>query len=161
MRISKQNHLKRLLQTQDVLIAGLAYAGSQLLLWWVGLGELQGTVFHLQLLPFVFLFAIAASVGHVPALYRLSLFGVLIFAGRYAAIVVIGMLAVAYFAKFDQVSRYSLAVTGLLIVVGLMLNRLLLSWWYFGIRTEDSDNFLKVLVIGSGPRARKLMKTYR
>ncbi len=161
MRISKQNHLKRLLQTQDVLIAGLAYSLSQLLLWWVGFSDLPGTVFHMQLVPFVFLFAVAASVGHVPALYRQSLFSIILFAGRYATIVVVGMLAVAYIAKFDEVSRYSLAVTGLLIVAGLTVNRLLLSWWYFRVRTEDSDNYLKVLVIGSGPRARQLMKTYQ
>ncbi len=161
MRISKQNHLKRLLQTQDVLIAGLAYSFTQLVLWGLGYTDLHGIIYHLQLLPFVFLFAIAAAIGHVPALYRQSLFSTVIFAGRFATIVVIGMLAVAYFAKFDEVSRYSLAVTGLFIVIGLTTNRLLLAWWYFSVRTENSDNYLKVIVIGSGNRARQLMRIYK
>ena len=108
MRISKQNHLKRLLQTQDVLIAGLAYSASQLLLWWFGYADLRGILYHLQLLPFVFLFGAAAAIGHVPALYRQSVFSTIIFAGRFATITVIGMLAVAYFAKFNEVSRSEL-----------------------------------------------------
>ncbi|MCZ6655795.1 MAG: sugar transferase [Gammaproteobacteria bacterium] len=161
MRISKQNHLKRLLQTQDVLIGTLAYTTSQVLMWLTGFADLPGTSYHLQLTPFVILFSVTASIRHIPALYHQSILNIAVFAVRYATIVVIGMLAVAYFAKFDEVSRYGLALTGSLIAVGLVVNRVFLGWWYFRIRTEDSDNYLKVLVIGSGNRARHLMKTYK
>ncbi|MEQ8484106.1 MAG: sugar transferase [Pseudomonadales bacterium] len=161
MRISKQNHLKRLLQTQDVLIAMLSYSVSLVVAWFVGIASLGDTMGHLYLLPMVAILGILASIGHVPALHGQSFWKVLVFAVRYAAIVVVGVLAMAYFGKFDYVSRYTLGLTGALLVAGLLANRLLLRWWYFHARTETSDNFLKVLVIGSGERARRLMETYR
>lgn len=160
MRISKQNHLKRLLQTQDVLIAISAYTVSQLLLQWTGFLELRDTLYHFMLTPFVVLFSIVASIGHVPSLRYRSLLTTLLFSVRFAVIVIIGMLAIAYVAKFDEVSRYGLALTSTMIVLGLTSNRMFLSWWYFTVRKEDSDNYLKVLLVGSGNRARDLMKAY-
>ncbi len=82
-------------------------------------------------------------------------------ATRYAAIVVICMLAIAYFGKFEFVSRYAILLFGALLVTAIVSNRLFLRWWYFTGRREHPDNFLQVLVVGTGSRARRLMHVYQ
>ncbi|MBX3707361.1 MAG: sugar transferase [Pseudomonadales bacterium] len=161
MRISKSNHLRRLLRVQDALIGVAALALAVNGAWWLGFANLDDTLNHLVLLPFALLFSLVASSGRTAGLRGQDLPRIVWFSLRHAAIVVIGLLAVAYFAKLDFVSRYSLAAFGAMLAGALTVNRLFLRWWYFRGRQEKPDNFLKVLVIGSGNRARNLMRAYR
>ncbi len=161
MKVSKANHLKRLLQTQDVLISAFAYVVSVNIIWLAGWAGLTDVFNHLALLPFVFLFSFLASSLETPSLHGKRMLMVAVLAARYAILVVIGMLATAYFSKFDYISRYALALFGIFLVIGLVSNRLFLRWWYFTGRREHPDNFLQVLVIGTGSRARRLIDVYR
>lgn len=161
MRISKSNHLRRLLQTQDVLIAMLAFALSVDCLWLLGRADLQDVIGHLFLLPFIGLYAAVANTLETPGLHGRRMLVVAALAVRYAVAVIVLTLATAYFGKLDFVSRYSLGLSGFFLVSGIVANRLFLRWWYFEGRREHPDNFLKVLVIGTGNRARRLMTAYR
>jgi exopolysaccharide biosynthesis polyprenyl glycosylphosphotransferase len=161
MRISKSDHLKRLLRTQDALLSAAAFAVTLNLSWLLGFSSLDATVDQLTLLPFVLLFSLVASAGALPGLRGPSFWLLVWFAGRHATIVVVGLLAVAYFGRFDFLSRYSLGAFAVLLAAGLVIERRFLTWWYFRGRPERPDNFLKVLVIGSGDRARRLMRAYQ
>jgi len=161
VRISKSTHLKRLLQTQDVLISVLAFTLAVDALWLAGFVDGDGLLGHFQLLPFVVLFSAVALQDNTTGLRGQSIVRVAISAIRFAVIVVFGVLALAYIGKLQFVSRYSLGLFAVLLMSGLVANRYLLRWWYFRGRKEKPDNFLKVLVIGTGKRARTLMKAYR
>jgi exopolysaccharide biosynthesis polyprenyl glycosylphosphotransferase len=161
MRISKSAHLKRLLQTQDVLITTLVFVVTFDLLWLIGRISLEETIAHLQLTPLVTVFAIIASVSRAPRLHGDPLSRVVIFALRYALVVLAGMLLVVYFGKLGAIKRSSLGFSAILLFGALVVNRAILRWWYFTGRQEHPANFLKVLVIGKGPRAQKLIQNYR
>ena len=161
MRISKANHLKRLLQTQDVLVGTLCYLVTVDTLWLLGHLDLASVVVHLQLAVFHALICVLASLTRTPKLHSQSVLADAGFAVRYALIVLTGMLAVAYIGHFEFVSRLAVVGTSALIAVALFVNRLFLRWWYFTGRAEHPSNYLKILVIGSGQRARKLIEAYR
>lgn len=160
MQISKSTHLIKLLRTQDVCISVLAYLLAVNFIWFLGRANLTDAINHLTLVPFVLLFSWLAARLKTLGLHgtRMLLVGSMAF--RYALLVTIGMLAIAYISKLEFVSRYVLALYTFILTIGILSNRLFLRWWYFTGRREHPDNFLQVLVIGTGNRARKLMESY-
>lgn len=161
MRISKSAHLKRLLQTQDVLIATFLFVATFDLLWLTGRISLDSAVVHLQLAPVVILIAAVSSAVQAPRLRRTGLLEPVRFAAVFALLVVMGFLLIVWFGRFDTISRSALAIFGSTLFLSLLVNRLVLQWWYFRMRREKPDNFLKVLIIGNGPRAKKLIGDYQ
>jgi len=161
MRISKTNHLKRLLQTLDVLVAALSYVLVIDGLWL--LGQLPGDqlAVHLQWIPFVVLLAVFASITKAPRLHGESILGQALFAARYGLILLCGLLALAYIGRFEFVSRTAIAATAALLTAGILVNRLFLRWWYFKGYRENPSNYLKILVVGTGNRALELIEAYR
>jgi exopolysaccharide biosynthesis polyprenyl glycosylphosphotransferase len=160
MRISKSAHLKRLLQTQDVLLSGLTYVVTVDALWLAG-ESLERTLVHLELTPVVLALGIIASITNEPKLHGEHIGRLILFAVRYTAWVLMGLVTVGYFSGFHQFSGPLLGLHAAFLLSTLLANRALLRWWYFRGRQEHPDNYLKVLVIGNGPRARTLMDTYR
>ncbi len=160
MQISKSTHLKHLLRTQDVLLSALSFVIAVEFVWLLERTTMEGVVNHLLLLPFVIALSVLATRLETPGIHGKRMLLVALLAARYAGIIVMGMLAVAYFAKLEFVSRYALGLFGFLLVTGIVSNRLFLRWWYFTGRREHPENYLQVLVIGTGNRARKLMEAY-
>ena len=151
----------KLLRTQDVCISALAYLVAVNLIWLFGRANLADAINHLTLLPFVLFLSGLAAQLKTPGLHGTRMLLVSWMAFRYAALVAIGMLAIAYISKLEFVSRYVLVLYTSILTTGILSNRLFLRWWYFTGRREHPDNFLQVLVIGTGNRARNLMKAYR
>ncbi len=160
MQISKSTHLIKLLRTQDVCISVLAFLISVNFVWFLGRANLSDVIDHLTLVPFVLLFSWLATRLKTPGLHGKRMLLVALMALRYASVIAVGMLAIAYFGKFEFVSRYVLGFYTFLLATGIVSNRLFLRWWYFTGRREQPDNFLQVLVIGTGNRARTLMESY-
>lgn len=161
MRISKTNHLRRLLQTQDVLLSTLAYVITVDACWLFGLETFECAVRHLKLTPLVLLISIAAALLDPPGLHGQRLRATLIYSVRYSVTVLAGLLMIVYLAGLDFTSRTVLGGFFVLLLVGLAVNRAILRWWYFEGRREHPSNYLKVLIIGTGARARKLIETYQ
>ena len=160
MRISKANHLIRLLQTQDVLIGTLCYLSAICALWLIGDIHLVNAIMHLQLTPFVVLFCLVATLTQTPLLHGQTVLKFAVFSMRYGLILLTGMLAVAYIGRLEFVSRLAILGSSTLIFTALFANRLFLRWWYFQGHREHPSNYLKTLVIGNGDRARRLIDAY-
>ncbi|MFM8353991.1 MAG: nucleoside-diphosphate sugar epimerase/dehydratase, partial [Gammaproteobacteria bacterium] len=161
MRISKSAHLTRLLQTQDVLLAGLIYTVVFDALWLLGKLSLQEVVLHLQLTPFVLLLAFLSGIGREPRLHGVTLVVTTLWAFRLSLVVSAGLLATAFFSSFDRISGTGVAFFAVALFAVLVANRGLLRFWYLTGYREHPNNYLKVIVIGSGTRARKLVERYR
>jgi exopolysaccharide biosynthesis polyprenyl glycosylphosphotransferase len=161
MRIAKATHLKRLLQTQDVVLATLGWAATADLLWLAGRIDLDTAIDHLQLLPLVALFALIASATGSPRLHNQRGEGPAVYVVRFTAFVLTGVLAVTYFGRFEFVSRTIVAIFTVVLFAGLLIDRAFLRWWYFQGRKEHPANYVKVLIVGTGKRARELVRTYR
>jgi exopolysaccharide biosynthesis polyprenyl glycosylphosphotransferase len=161
MRISKSAHLKRLLQTQDVVITTLLFVATFDALWLLGRIPLEAVTAQLALLPLVVVIAVIASMVQSPRLSGIGLVGLARQTGIYVLLVLMGILLVIYFGRFQGISRTAFGIFAAALFVSLLVNRLALQWWYFRIRRESPSNFLKVLIIGNGPRAMKLIADYQ
>ena len=161
MRISKANHLKRLLQTQDVLLAVLSYVVTVDAAWLLGRLNDASPLALMQLVPLVALIAAFATITKAPRLHGQSVLELALFAGRYGLIILVGMLALAYVGSLEFLSGEVMFVAAGLVTAGILINRLFLRWWYLRGRREHPDNYLKILVIGSGQRAKRLIETYK
>jgi exopolysaccharide biosynthesis polyprenyl glycosylphosphotransferase len=161
MRISKATHLRRLLQTQDVCFATLAYVVAINLTQWFGYRSAAESMVLIQLAPLVLLLAVVASKSAIPPL-RSPLFPTqLRFMLRQTSILVGGVLLMSYLVDV-KVEMESMAVAfASLLFGGLLADRVFLKWWYLTRRRESRINYVKVLVVGTGERARMLMSRYR
>lgn len=154
----KSDYFRRLLLILDLALVALAYCGVLALVDELRPEAKIDFLAHLGLLPIVLAaFATARAV-----------FGRKVDLGRYTlrtqiacvlkelgialgfAVVMIFALKLEYFSRFFFVS-FVLAVVAVLIGM-----RLLIIWWYFIKHREATDNYLNVLIIGSGVRARKI-----
>ena len=72
--------------------------------------------------------------------------------------VLLGIFAVVFVAKLSFVSRTVVLGYGLLTFGGLVATKLFLYYWYFYGHKERAENYTKVLILGSGPRAMRVAK---
>ena len=115
---------------------------------------------HIGLL-FVILLAIGAGrylIGKNGGLERISLRRQSWQIALTMAITLVIMTTVIFLLKLEFVSRaivigFFLANTAILILI-----RAFILWWYFSRHKEKEENFLRILLIGSGTRARTLAK---
>jgi exopolysaccharide biosynthesis polyprenyl glycosylphosphotransferase len=161
MRVAKSNQLRRLLQTQDVVLSVLALALAIDIAWIAGFMTLDDVANHLKLLPLAACFGIVASITYYPRLHRQTALRFFSYALRYAAITVVGFALIALLASIDWINRSVIVSYFACLTPMIFINRIFLRWWYLEGRQEHRANYLKVVVIGTGPRARKLIDTYR
>lgn len=161
MRISKENHLKRLLATQDVCLSVLAYAVAVDLAWWLGHFNWRETSNLLQLLPIPFLLATFVSLRSMPTFRNQTFRSQLWFAVQHTFVVVGGVLFFLYVIDIPFDPEPAIIGFSALLGFGLLANRMFLKWWYLTRHRELRSNYLKVLVIGAGPRAQSLIARYR
>ncbi|MBV1905531.1 MAG: sugar transferase, partial [Pseudomonadales bacterium] len=161
MRIAKTTHLKRLLQTQDVFLSLFAYLFTVNFAWYLNILSRSAALEHIQLGIVILFLSLAASLSHSPKLHGHNQLASLKFSARFTGIVITGILLLVYFGNLETFSRTVVIFYSSLLSVGLFLDRLFLQWWYFNGRTEHNENYVKVLVIGSGKRAKKLISIYR
>jgi len=161
MRISKSTHLVRLLQTQDVLISTLIFLLVVEAAELIGLYARSTMLNHLWLAPFVMVLSAFASTSSKPKLHGQSLWQQVMSAARYVGVVGGGLALIIFASQFENPSRTAVVSYAVLLFTALITNRAFLSWYYLHGRKEHESNFLKVLIIGGGPRAAKLMQRYQ
>lgn len=66
------------------------------------------------------------------------------------------LVAILFFLKVDFVSRSFLLQFSLLSILLMVSVRAGLIWWYFRRSVQKGENYLKVLIIGTGRRAKRL-----
>ncbi len=66
------------------------------------------------------------------------------------------LVAILFFLKVDFVSRSFLLQFSLLSIFLMVSVRAGLIWWYFRRSVQKGENYLKVLIIGTGRRAKRL-----
>ena len=66
------------------------------------------------------------------------------------------LVAILFFLKVDFVSRSFLVQFTLLSILVMVSVRAGLTWWYFRRSVQKGANYLKVLIIGTGQRAKRL-----
>jgi exopolysaccharide biosynthesis polyprenyl glycosylphosphotransferase len=155
---SKTDYLRHLLQVLDLVIVACTYIAAMRAYPLLRQGESIDVTLHLGLLPLILiLFAISRLViasdveihGHTlreqiacivkEVLFTLGAIGLIIF-----------------LLKLDGISRLVLVGFGAAAILTLIVMRQFIIWFYFRRKAGSTDHFLKVLIIGSGRRARML-----
>ena len=73
--------------------------------------------------------------------------------GKSIALVVMILVAITFVSGFASVERMVLLTYAVLSFTGLFMTRGFLFYWYFKGRKERQENYTKILIVGSGPRA--------
>jgi len=160
MRISKSNHLKRLLLTQDALIGMLSYVVSVDIYWLLGWVDAEQLVSRLLVTPLVFVVCIGAFKNNAIQMRPEGARKLLLSSGKYTGLLVGFVMFAFYFSQTGPENQGLIVLFAFLLFSGLVSNRLLLQWWYFQGRQERPENYLKILVVGAGRRAQELMHKY-
>ena len=158
MAISKAKLLRQLLVVLDTTVSGAVYAtavGAAYLLEVYGGYQWRD---HILLLPLVLLIAGPLSRWSKPTLVGQTIGRILIDMLRFNGILFATVVAVAFLLDSDATSRGVLITFVALNFLTLSFMRAFLRWWYFSVRVEKRENYTKVLVVGSGPRAEFYLK---
>ena len=162
MRSSKESMLRRLLATQDVCLTVLAYLIVIDVAYWLEVLDWSQRSMLLSMAPVLLLLAIFSTLRANGGLASEKLTKQAGVALRHTFIVVVGVLIFVYLSDIELRSMEPVMVSfTLLLGGGLLVDRLLLNWWYRIRRREEHSNYLQVLVVGSGSRARNLIAKYR
>ena len=160
MRISKSTHLIRLLQTQDTLLCGFVFLAQANALWLTGLASATDVIQHLWLVLVVMALAVFASSSSSPKLHGQSAAKHLQSTFKFVCIVSGGLSILVFSVPVSSVPPFLVLVYAGVLLSVLLVNRLFLAWYYLQGRKEHQDNFLRVLIIGAGPRAESLTHAY-
>lgn len=158
MRHSQADYLERLLTVMEVIVCVLVYLVVLRVYLTLRPAEIGGYYDHLGILAFIaFVLVVAIRVfrrdvrlrGQTPFdhIWNVSKMMVLTFS------VVVSVL---FLFDVEFVSRFVFVGFFLAATLALISLRVFLGWWYFSRTASGRDNFLRVLVIGSGRRAQLL-----
>ncbi len=154
----KSREISRLLFLLDILLNLLVLILVFDVRQFLGLESSSSLAAHVALLPIL----------GVPMGYFLVRFGAyqglrIVSLFRYAFIVLkafsiglVVLLAILFFLKVDFVSRFFLVQYSVLSILLMVIVRGGLIWWYFRRSVQKGENYLKVLIIGTGRRALRL-----
>ncbi|MEM7220384.1 MAG: sugar transferase [Pseudomonadota bacterium] len=146
---------------QDALLCPMAYLVTVTTYYWLDLLDTASYLVHIRMTLLVFVAGVVAALNTQSKLHGKSIADVTFAAARFSLIVagVVLLFDVSGITPaFDEGVLRSAAAA---LFVTMLINRLFLRWWYLEGRREHPENFLKVLVIGSGARARRMVQTYR
>lgn len=161
MNISKSRHLTILLTALYVTLSCLVFVVAVDVTYFVGRIDANQVVTYAGFLPVI---VVLNGWCFHKAKYDLSKhfqWRPLRRFIRYFALSLGGLLTIAFLLKLSFLSRFMILgyTTGTILVI--VATRSLLSWWYFEARRERPENYIQVLVVGSGPRAHNAVNTLR
>ena len=158
MTDSKSKLLRKLLVVLDTTTTAAVYAVVCAIAYYIG--KIGPASWQVHVLLLVVLLAVAAPLSSwaKPTIAGQTVTRILLEMIRFNLMLFGMLVTVVFLFKLELVSRGVLLVAMTLNLGALSFVRLFLRWWYFTVRVEKRDNYTKVLVVGSGPRAEYYLK---
>ncbi len=155
---SKSNNFRHLLLILDLAIVAMAFVWSLKLYPMMRGGAPLPEQAHLGLLPIALLtfFVCRSSFFNARDMRRQTVFAQSLDLLKEMVVTVTVLISMIFLFKFDAASRFFLATFAVLGSVLLLASRRLIHWWYFVRQHRTTDYDLRVLIVGSGRRARML-----
>ncbi|MCC7462077.1 MAG: sugar transferase [Gammaproteobacteria bacterium] len=158
----KSRQAGRLLFVLDILLTAFVFVFAYDLRDWL-VGRPVDFWRHIALLPLVL--GLMAPLMWLSGAYERmrvrSLFTYGWIVARSAAIMLVLLSTVLFLLKAGSISRVFLLIFCVLLLIVLVGMRATLVWWYFRRAVERRENYLKVVIIGTGDRARRLADKLR
>ncbi len=158
----KSRQAGRLLFVLDILLTAFVFLLAYDLRVWFGGSELDFWR-HIALLPLVLglMAPLLWTSGAYERMRVRSLFSYGWVVARSVVITLVLLSTVLFLLKTGSISRVVLLSFGGLLSAVLVGMRAAFVWWYFRRAVERNENYLKVVIIGTGERARRLSDKLR
>jgi exopolysaccharide biosynthesis polyprenyl glycosylphosphotransferase len=159
----KSRQAGRLLLVLDALLAALVFLTTYWVRELIFLSNPSDYYAHLALFPLILVIQtlLLFRFGAYRGLRISSIVGYAWMVSRALAFSFLIFLTILFLLKATYVSRSFLLMYGVADLVALVAVRAGLVWWYFHRSVERNENFLKVLIVGTGQRAKHLSRTLR
>ena len=156
----KSREIGRLLLILDLGLVALVFLVSFWLReFFLGAGEADFHS-HLSVLPILMLF-FGFSMAHFGVYHGLTTISIYSYGWaviRALAITLALLTTFLFLLKIQSTSRAVIIIFVVLTFLTLVGVRSAISWWYFHKSVEKKENYLKILIIGTGNRAIRLAK---
>jgi len=154
----KSRYLTRLLFVLDLSVIALVYTLAIKAYPFIQRGETLDELVHFGLLPIVLIgFAVSSRISSGSTdLQRVSLRSQSVLILQELVLTLGILVFVVFLLKLEEISRAVIVVFAVVAYVSMVGVRRFLFWWYAERQASVVENHLKVLVIGSGKRARSL-----
>lgn len=155
---SKSDYLRRLMTVLDMAIVALSYIVAVKAYPYLRLVDDFDASLHIGLLPIVIVvFGMSrALIARNIDIQRQTLGAQIVCIVQEAAITVGALVLVVFLLKLETVSRIVIVSFALAAPIAIILVRRFIIWWYITRSAVIGDYKLRVLIIGSGRRARML-----
>lgn len=161
MNWSKTKHLASLLLALDLALSVLCFVVALDVVLLMGRYGTETYYDHLQLLPAILVINAwtfyRAKIGLFSHLHWRAVQSLV----RVFLLPIGAVMTVIFLFNMEFVSRIAMTLYSVGLIVSIVGSRLFLSWWYFNRRVEKPQNYNKVLLVGSGPRAEKALDVLR
>ena len=161
MNWSKSKHLSTLLLTFDLASSCFVFLSALYIGMLAGRFQQDTYEAHLVLLPFILLVNGWSFYRTKIGLFRTFRLSSLFYMFRTFLLPVGGLITIIFLLNLEFVSRLVIGMYSVGIIFSVIASRIFLSWWYFKGRKELPENYNKVLLIGSGPRAENALDILR
>ena len=155
---SKSEYLTKVIMVLDLVVVSVVFIAAVLIYPTIRGGETVNPTVHFGLLPIILAsFTISRGLfGKYIEIRIQTLPTQTICIVKEIALTLGIVVAMLFLLKLDQFSRIVLVSFGIGSTLGLILVRQFVIWFYFGRKSGSTDHHLRVLIIGSGRRARML-----
>lgn len=154
----KEAHLRRLLLVLDLCLHTLIYICSYWIYELFYSTHTVGLQMHLALLPIILIpqgfFMTYLGIYKSFRIESMFNFAWTIFTAMALTMGVV--FALIFMLKLNYVSRLTVLTYALAAPITVIIIRVALVWWYFKRSVQKGENYLKVLIIGTGDRAERL-----
>jgi len=155
---SKSDYLKTLMFILDLVLVALVYVAAVKIYPYVRPDEGIDELIHLGLLPIILIiFGLSRQmIGRRPDIRRLTFKLQAICLVREVLLTLGALVLIVFLLKLETVSRVVVIIFAIASLITLLSVRRLIIWWYMSSPSGTDDNHLRVLIVGSGRRARML-----
>ena len=153
---AKASHYKRLSLVLDNV--GVTFAWLLSIHLGILFGEIHSSEFFSYASILALLIPIQIWAFHLNSEYSINLKSQAIYLTRSLGLVVMGLIAVAFVTNLIDMNRWIVFTYAALGIVGLIAAKYFVYFWYFHGYKEKKENYTKVLIVGTGPRARAVAK---
>ena len=155
---SKSEYLKKLVQLLDLFTVALVYVSAIKAYPYLRNGESLEAIPHFALLPVILVaFYFARNIfARSLQIHGKTIGQQTICIMQEVALTLASVVLLVFFLKLSEISRLVLLSFGVGSFVALVTVRRLIIWFYFKRNDGSTEHHLRVLIVGSGRRARML-----
>jgi exopolysaccharide biosynthesis polyprenyl glycosylphosphotransferase len=155
---NRSDYLKKLMFILDLALVAVVYVTSVKIYPYLRIGTSIDELVHFGLLPLaLIIFGLTRQVlGRYLDIQRQTLRAQTVCIVQEILLTLGALVLIVFLLKLESVSRVVIVTFAVAALAALIFIRRFIVWWYISRPSVATDNLLRVLIVGSGRRARLL-----